>query len=153
MPHRLQPLPHEYNLPPAKIEGANQQKQQTTKGNKHLSTRYKGRYLPGDIHPFSNITFLDRGDHCCDAGKGWPGRSEEFGEKQIPCSTWWWGCGFSEKEGVRLLGASEIREKHKRLLGYPIMSLKSGTGVIFGPSEQGRRCFPSKDPCGVTSLD
>ncbi|KAL3934411.1 MAG: hypothetical protein SGBAC_009864 [Bacillariaceae sp.] len=159
LPHRLQPLPHEYNLPPAK-EGANQkqgkeEEEEVTNGNKHLSKRYKGGYLPGDIHPFSNITFLDQDDHCCDAGKGWPGRSEEFGEKQIPCGTWWWGCGFTknDKEDIRELKGDEIREKHKRLLSYPMMSLNSGTGIIFGPTEQGRKCFPSKQPCSFTSLE
>jgi hypothetical protein len=147
LPHRLQPLPHEFNLPAA--EG-NEKKNHDKAEEKHISDQYKGRFIPGDVHPFSNITFLDplnSDDHCCDAGAEWPGRSEEFGEKQFPCETWWWACSYSDKHQIRNLSRLEILEKNKRLIPYPMMSLRSGTGVIIGPSEQGRRCFPSKTPC------
>lgn len=144
LPHRLQPLPHEYNLPDAKDD---------TDEQKYVSDRNSGRFLPGDVYPFSNITFLNPwngDDHCCDGGPGWPGRTEEFGEKQFPCGNWWWACSFSDKHQIRNLTKSQVLEVNRRIVPYPMMSLTSGTGVIFGPSEQGRRCIPSKTSCPKT---
>jgi hypothetical protein len=147
-PHRLQPLPHEENLPPAS--------KYDTK-NKHVSAYYAGNYLPGDVHPFSNITVLDpwnEDDHCCDDGNIWPGRSEAFGDTSgRPCENWWWACGFSDsKQPVKNLTSSEILKLHKRLVPYPMMLLKSGIGAVFGPTNMGRRCIPSKSPCSGAEL-
>jgi hypothetical protein len=33
-----------------------------------------------------------------------------------------------------------------------MMSLKSGTGAVFGPTNAGRRCIPSKSPCSGAEL-
>lgn len=138
-PHRLQPLPHEVNLPPSKDSST----------KKHISKSYQSSYLPNNVHPFSNITVLDETMHCCDGGSEWPGRSEEFGTKQQPCGYWWWGCGYrkSIRKPVVEHSNEEILENHKRLVPYPMMTIAKGTGVVFGPTEMGRRCFPSRTPC------
>lgn len=136
-PHRLQPLPHEDNLPP--VLDAKQ---------KHVSETYAGRFLPSNVHPFSNVTTLEDSSHCCDGGPTWPGRSEEFGTQQRPCKGyWWWGCGFSNNYKVLDLTKEEVLQHHKRLVPYPMMKIKGGTGVVFGPTEMGRRCIPSKTTC------
>jgi hypothetical protein len=144
-PHRLQPLPHQYNLPPSDSDATKK---------KHVSNIYAGRFIP-NIHPFSNITTLDDSLHCCDNGPKWPGRSKEFGTKQRPCrGYWWWGCGYSNDYKVLDLTKEQVLEHHKRIVPYPMMNIKGGTGIVFGPTEMGRRCLPSKMPCpkgGATS--
>jgi hypothetical protein len=137
-PHRLQPLPHQYNLPPSESDATNK---------KHVSNIYAGKFIP-NIHPFSNITTLDDSLHCCDDGPKWPGRSEEFGTQQRPCrGSWWWGCGYSKDYKVLDLTKEQVLEYHKRIVPYPMMTIKRGTGIVFGPTEMGRRCLPSKTPC------
>jgi hypothetical protein len=93
----LQPLPHEENVPPATNYEYDTKK-------KHVSAYYAGKYLPGDVHPFSNITVLDpwnedEDDHCCDGDNVWPGRSKAFGStSHRPCENWWWACGYSDSK-------------------------------------------------------
>lgn len=127
-PHRLQPLPHESDLP----LDANTSRIVTSSTN-------AGRFVPNSVSPFSNVTVLDPiHDFCCDDG-------------QIPnhekCGTWFWTCGFDNRIQQKDLSEEEVLEKHKRLVNYPMMRLERGTGVVFGPTEHGRRCLPSKVPC------
>ena len=127
-PHRLQPLPHESDL-----EG--------------VSSEIP---LPSNILPFSNITLLDPlfgHDHCCDAGDFLPGRSKEFGRMMYPCDDYpWWACGYLNQ--TKDMNEAEIRQAHKRLLEYPMLRLEvSGTGLVFGSSERGRKCIPMQSPC------
>lgn len=138
-PHRLQPIPHEADLPV------------------DHSFMSPGRYVPGSISPFSNITLLknpwadNRSNveglyaHCCDTGIFKPGRTEEFGTKQQPCGRWWWACGFTNQESN--ISAMEALEFHKRLVPYPMMRLQGGTAVVVAATEMGRRCSPSRTPC------
>jgi hypothetical protein len=81
------------------------------------------------------------------SGKGWPGRTKEFGERLMPCGSWWYMCGFKRKGIVKELQDAVILENNKRLLSYPMMKLRDGTGVVFASTEMGRRCIPSKTPC------
>ncbi|CAJ1947867.1 unnamed protein product [Cylindrotheca closterium] len=139
-PHRLQPLPHEFNLPPSTEDPS----------TKHVSRKYQTQYIP-NVLPFSNITNLDDTWHCCDDGPEWPGRSEEFGTQQRPCGgLWWWACGYRSSVKVSEQSKEEILEHHKRLVPYPMMTVAKGTGVVFAPTEMGRRCFPSQAPCKRT---
>jgi hypothetical protein len=145
-PHRLQPIPHEADLPV------------------DHSFMSPGRYVPSTVPAFSNITLLrnpwdeeygnnntvvDRPSHCCDMGKFKPGRSEEFGTKQRPCGKWWWACGFTEEESN--LSEMEVLKLHKRLVPYPMMRLQGGTGVVVAATEMGRSCHPSTTPCTQSS--
>eukprot|EP00980_Cylindrotheca_fusiformis_P000224 scaffold52_cov183-Cylindrotheca_fusiformis.AAC.3 len=132
-PHRLQPLPHESDLT----------------STRHNSTKSlvsevnAGLFIPSHVYPFSNVTSLNPGngkEFCCDAGKSWPGRNESL----LPCGTYWWACGFDDTIHQRNLSAADVLERHKRLINYPLMRLKDGTGVVFGSSNQGRSCKPSK---------
>ena len=143
-PHRLQPIPHGSDLP----SGRNM----TTE----VSSAHSGRFVPTHFLPFSNVTILDPTStkrtidvdpegsvdvtayHCCDAG---PSAEHEN------CGTWWWTCGFHDGFAQAQLTQEEALEKHKRLAIYPMMRLKQGTGVVFGPTEHARRCLPSKNPC------
>jgi len=142
-PHRLQPIPHGSDLPSGTISSA-----------------HSGRFVPNHVLPFSNVTILDpttttkdkegsgvddnsnsvgvTAYHCCDAG---PSLEHEN------CGTWWWTCGFHDGFVQKDFSKEEALDKHKRLAMYPMMRLKRGTGVVFGPTEHARKCVPSKDPC------
>mmetsp|Transcript_40812 Transcript_40812/g.98423 ORF Transcript_40812/g.98423 Transcript_40812/m.98423 type:complete len:566 (+) Transcript_40812:40-1737(+) len=146
-PHRLQPLPHELNLPPSADDDPSNNKKK-----KHISKKYESKFIPNNVPPFSNVTNLDESRHCCDDGPEWPGRSEEFGIQQRPCGGhWWWGCGYqqasSSNKPVLDQTKEEVLENHKRLIPYPMMTISKGTGIVFAPTEMGRRCLPSRDPC------
>ncbi|KAL3932263.1 MAG: hypothetical protein SGBAC_010933 [Bacillariaceae sp.] len=148
-PHRLQPLPHELNLPPSSSSSSSAGNDPSP-NKKHISKTYESQYLPNNVLPFSNITNLDESWHCCDDGPEWPGRSEEFGIQQRPCGgRWWWGCGYraANKKPVSEQTKEEVLEHHKRLVAYPMMTIAKGTGVVFAPTEMGRRCLPSRTPC------
>ncbi|CAJ1932838.1 unnamed protein product [Cylindrotheca closterium] len=146
-PHRLQPIPHGSDLPSGRNADA------------AISSDHSGRFVPNHILPFSNVTIMldptdtvddtttkdtDEGSvgvtayYCCDAG---PSPEHEN------CGTWWWTCGFHDGFVQATMSQEEALEKHKRLAMYPMMRLKQGTGVVFGPTEHGRKCVPSKDPC------
>eukprot|EP00980_Cylindrotheca_fusiformis_P023647 scaffold10700_cov108-Cylindrotheca_fusiformis.AAC.11 len=142
-PHRFQPIPHEADLP---VD--------------HAFMR-TGRYVSGSVPPFSNITNLANpwsnetkegsgASHCCDTGIIKPGRTEEFGTKQRPCGQWWWACGFTDQDTIQ--SEIEVRELHKRLVPYPMMSLQGGTGVVVLGTEMGRRCLPSSTPCLASDM-
>ena len=127
-PHRLQPLPHESDLPGVSSD----------------------ILLPRQVHPFSNITELDPlfgHDYCCDAGDQLPGRSKEFGTDFYSCDYYpWWACGYLNK--TKGLKDDEVRDLHKRLVPYPMLRLTtSGTGLVFASSEGGRSCIPSRTSC------
>ena len=152
-PHRLQPLPHESDLPPALTKNETMRRM----------------FLPDTILPFSNVTFLDPlngNDSCCDdhgdveqeqqeqRQKGivttyWPGRMLVPKRSQYPCNDWWWACGFNPKKDgiiINYTDPDQIRDIHKPLLPYPMIRLKNSM-LVFGPTEQGRRCLPSRTPC------
>mmetsp|Transcript_11040 Transcript_11040/g.19432 ORF Transcript_11040/g.19432 Transcript_11040/m.19432 type:complete len:491 (+) Transcript_11040:242-1714(+) len=126
-PHRLQPFPHEADLPAD-------------------HTVRPGTVLPNVGH-FAKITELDtsNGDSCCDGGAEWPG-VKDFDS----CGNWWYRCGYRHDIGLSSSSLNEtyIMDAFKRLVPYPLMRLKDGTGFVFGSTEQGRRCFPSKNGCG-----
>ncbi|KAL3934912.1 MAG: hypothetical protein SGBAC_009471, partial [Bacillariaceae sp.] len=64
-PHRLQPLPHESDFP---IVDKNGKKQH------FASPVNEGRFLPGSLHPFSNVTTIQEDEDyssCCDGGGAW----------------------------------------------------------------------------------
>ena len=139
-PHRLQPLPHEADLP-------------ILEEGQSLSSYIEGQFIPNK-GPFSNITILDTwysrdGDvlsHCCDdMDSGWPGRDDK--NRYPKCGKFWWTCGFVKNSKVQDWTEAEVIEHHKRLIPYPMMKLRDGTEVTFGPTEMGRRCIPSKTPC------
>ncbi|KAL3938229.1 MAG: hypothetical protein SGBAC_006821 [Bacillariaceae sp.] len=154
-PHRLQPIPHGSDLPSGR---------DVTAAASEMSPAHAGNYVPSHVLPFSNVTILDpttkdkkgsvRDDsdndsnvgvtayHCCDAG---PSPEHEN------CGTWWWTCGFHDGFVQNNFSKEEALDKHKRLAMYPMMRLKEGTGVVFGPTEHGRKCIPSKDPCPKSS--
>lgn len=133
-PHRLQPLPHESDLPHSRND--------TQK--KHVSKFNAGLFIPSHVHPFSKVESLNPSsgrDSCCDGGKSWVGRID------TSCGTNWWVCGFDDKIQQRELSSAEVLERHKRLVPYPLMRLEDGTGVVFGSSNYGRLCIPSKRHC------
>jgi hypothetical protein len=118
-PHRLQPLPHELDLPAD-----------------HSVDR--SLYLPNVGH-FANVTELDtvNGHSCCDGGPMWPG-VQDFDNCR---GKFWYTCDFGSKE------STSVESRFKRFTVYPMMRLKEGTGVVWASTEQGRRCFPSRTSC------
>ncbi|CAJ1927225.1 unnamed protein product [Cylindrotheca closterium] len=97
-------------------------------------------------------------------------------QHQVPCNDWWWTCGFvhnnNNHAGGKVPNAMDSIEKnamhnnnnnstpnnnnknnnnnnsskHLRLARYPMLRLQGGSGVVFGSTEQGRRCIPRKGP-------
>jgi hypothetical protein len=136
-PHRIQPLPHESNFP-----------------SSHKASS-GGMFIPNNVFPFSNITTLDpldqqHPDSCCDGGDVLPGRTQEYGKGRFPCDGyWWWACGFHNNDTKKVLTKEEVRNRFKRLLEYPMVRFKDGSGLVWGSNERGRRCFPSKTSCPI----
>eukprot|EP00980_Cylindrotheca_fusiformis_P023176 scaffold10199_cov146-Cylindrotheca_fusiformis.AAC.33 len=156
-PHRLQPLPHELDFPPlwnrTRVNNNNNNIAAAAASVSDNSTStstsedYEMRYIPGHVHPFSNITLLGPTDSCCDGGSVWVGRNQPFCKgTRAPCGvSMWWSLGF--EKNPELLSPEQIRDEHRRLVPYPLMRLEEGTGLVFGSTNHGRRCFPSKTPC------
>ena len=126
-PHRLQPIPHESDVP-------------------DLKNPY--RFLNKD-NGWNNVYELDpnnfaRGteytDVCCDeygGPKAKPGKAN-----YTDCGTWWYACGFD------IDYHKALEDPHKRLRPYSLMKLKQGTGLtLIAGTLMGRRCFPA------TSID
>ncbi|KAL3937651.1 MAG: hypothetical protein SGBAC_007281 [Bacillariaceae sp.] len=125
-PHRLQPLPHESDLP--------------SSPNRHQSAPYAGSFVP-NVGSFSNMTLLGKDDHCCDDGNA-------LGKYQFEECGRWWCCGFDPNTRQASLSPTEIEDRHRRLLPYNLLRLEEGMGIVVGSTERGRRCSPSKRPCG-----
>ena len=153
-PHRLQPLPHEYDLPPA---GRNtNDKNRPESQRRHITGSNQGRFVPASVHPFSDVTSLSESDHCCDDGPGWWQSVLKFhlygkGWPNITgkenCGTIWWACGFRNNLKQTEFNTTYVLELHKRLLPYTLMRLDYGTKVVFGSTQHGRKCHPSKEVC------
>jgi hypothetical protein len=129
-PHRLQPLPHQSDLP---------------RNKPSILEALTGRYVPShEATPFANVTTLTKRYSCCDDGPHWHGRMNDTRHK--PCrGQQWWGCGLL---GERQDTPEKILRLQKRLLPYPLMRLEYGTRIVFLSTNQGRRCIPSTTPCG-----
>ncbi|KAL3905757.1 MAG: hypothetical protein SGILL_009548 [Bacillariaceae sp.] len=132
-PHRLHPHPHEIDLP----------------DSSHSIN--PGRYLPNAGH-FGNISTMDTSmesagydanekvyTSCCDDGKHWPYLSVKT------CGPWW-GCTFKDINGEEF-NETQLVERHGALQLYPMMQIRNGVGPVFGATNHGRRCYPSKTPC------
>jgi len=113
VPHRLQPIPHEFDATGAGVDPS--------------------RYLPSS-GAFGEVVVLDTkgDDSCCDGGGHKPGIL--LGK----CGTFWWICGFdTEEEG------DDPFQRHKRLVPYQLMRLVGGTGFVsLAGTEHGRQCIP-----------
>lgn len=137
-PHRLQPLPHESDFP-------------SKDWKHHVSPMNEGKFLPGHLHPFSNVTILEEDYSCCDGGGAWIGRLEPFcmGAKE-PCggSMWWSNSLRKQPQNTTDEG---LLVHHQKLVHYPMMRLDYGTRLVFASTNHGRRCFPSKTPCSNTT--
>jgi hypothetical protein len=137
-PHRIQPLPHESDFP--MVNGSTKQKH-------YVSPVNEGHYLPGNLHPVSNVTALDEEYSCCDGGGAWVGRLEPFcrGAKE-PCggSMWWSTSLLMAPKDTTEEG---LMQHYQKLVPYPMMRLEYGTRLVFASTNHGRRCFPSKTPC------
>ncbi|KAL3940616.1 MAG: hypothetical protein SGBAC_004872 [Bacillariaceae sp.] len=143
-PHRINPLPHQEDFP-------------------ITSKKHPGMFLPKNVHPFSNVSTLDPLSHfgshsafpdaCCDGGDVLPGRTKEFGTGRFPCRDgyWWFFCGFDHHEDNETSAQMDqeqlAREEHKRLLEYPMIRFRDGSGMVWASNERGRRCFPSNGQC------
>eukprot|EP00980_Cylindrotheca_fusiformis_P026002 scaffold15140_cov164-Cylindrotheca_fusiformis.AAC.4 len=138
-PHRLLPLPHESDLP-SPPSGDDK--------NGHRTAPYAGHFIP-NTHPFSNITTIKATDGeyvcCCDDGNVLTSHGHKFDD----CGRWWL-CGFDPHVIQTSLNETEVRKRHERLLPYPLMRLEDGIGMVFGSSERGRRCIPSKSSSSST---
>lgn len=144
-PHRLQPLPHEADFPIRQ----GQEENDSTKHRHYASPVNEGHFVPGHVHPFSNITTLDEEHSCCDGGGAWVGRMEPFchGVKE-PCgSSMWWATRL-RLQPPKDTTEEGLLEHYQTLVPYPMMRLEYGTRLVFASTNHGRRCFPSKTPCG-----
>mmetsp|Transcript_36582 Transcript_36582/g.65873 ORF Transcript_36582/g.65873 Transcript_36582/m.65873 type:complete len:518 (-) Transcript_36582:54-1607(-) len=138
-PHRYQPLPHASDF--SEVRGM---------GNK--------RNILPNAPPFKYVVEIDtfspaQINSCCDRGKFKPWLLHE------KCDvTFWWQCGFVamrkpekipiiEGEGDCGRELTSVIVAHKRLLGYTLMRLKRGTGVVYASSESGKTCLPKSGQC------
>ena len=125
VPHRLQPIPHENDLP---------------------DYNFPGKVLPAQGN-FSIIESLGSDAMCCDAGPSAPGWV-----KFNVCSAAWWECGFIREEG-KGRNQGNRSERHFRLQDYQFMELQAGTRIVsLAGSNHGRRCVP-KWRTGVDDQD
>jgi hypothetical protein len=91
--------------------------------------------------PISSCENARAFDSCCDRGTYKPNLVHE------DCGTFWWQCGYGKYPIANVVPM--IMVAHKRLLGYTLMRLKRGTGVVYASAESGRTCRPHVGPCNV----
>ncbi|KAL7555608.1 hypothetical protein ACA910_010433 [Epithemia clementina (nom. ined.)] len=120
VPHRLQPVPHERDLP-----NYNETRMVPASGN------------------FSNVLIMGPNSMCCDDGNAAPG----FVKRDV-CGTFWWGCGFARGNNTstleKTLSKQTLAERHFRLAHYQLMDLEEGTRIVsLAGSEHARRCVPT----------
>lgn len=129
--HRLEPIPHQRDFP---------------------FNRESSWLLP-DVGPFAVAYEADPNDACCDGGFVYPsnkrldayyqGRFKQTGECDF-LATWAY-CGLSRK-GVDYTNMTQMLMAHDKLLGYPLIRLRSGTGLpLVGASQ--RMCIPQPRSC------
>ncbi|KAL3822321.1 hypothetical protein ACHAXA_002636 [Cyclostephanos tholiformis] len=98
-------------------------------------------------YPFSSCENAQVFDSCCDRGTYKPNLIHE------DCGNFWWQCGYGAHSKKRMTSnpvtnqVPMIMVAHKRLLGYKLMRLKRGTGVMFASAEGGKTCRPHVGPC------
>ena len=125
VPHRLQPIPHENDLP---------------------DYNFPGRVLPAQGN-FSIVESLGSDAMCCDDGPSAPGWV-----KNKVCGATWWECGFIGEE-ERRRNRRNRSERHFRLRDYQFMELQAGTRIVsLAGTNHGRRCVP-KQRTGMDDQD
>jgi len=134
--HRLEPLPHYRNFPDMT--------------NNTIRQVMNQKLLP-DYGVFSAIHEVDlaNGDVCCDGGRYYPAnrkhpQTPEQVRKTRQCKVIWPHCGFSQSE-KNYEDPAIILESHSRLLGYPLFTIKDGTGFPLVGANQ-RVCVPRRGP-------
>jgi len=160
-PHRLQPLPHASDF--AGILGG-------IDSDENNEERTAGMRVIPDVPPFDEVVEIDAFsvmhdgvhpssssssnhvqptsfDSCCDRGMYKPYALHH------DCGDFWWKCGYHDMRPnpqnppQTSNGMSRAMEAHKRLVGYSLMRLKRGTGVVYASSERGKTCRPQVGPC------
>ncbi|KAL7556326.1 hypothetical protein ACA910_011872 [Epithemia clementina (nom. ined.)] len=122
VPHRLQPIPHERDLP-NHLENTQVILQPL---REHLSTQ---------VHSLHSDEFA-----CCDQGPDHPGNQDD-----MDCGTFWWQCGFGEEDQKRknMTSSNKYTSPHFRLASYQFMELLEGTRIVsLAGTEHGRQCVP-----------
>jgi hypothetical protein len=106
-----------------------------------------GRVLPNQ-GVFAFVHDLDPKDAaCCDHGRFYPAhRANPLVLDEVRfnagCRSSWVYCGFLRKD-IDYHNPATIMETHYRLIGYPLFTIKGGTGVPLVGSHQ-RMCLPQK---------
>lgn len=162
-PHRLQPLPHASDFSGGGGGGMDDG------SSSRILVNDDARVIP-NVPPFEEVveidifrnnrrnnhplsvsshqTVVNQFDSCCDRGTYKPYLVHKS------CGNFWWLCGYSSssssssnRELHEQPGIPRAMVTHKRLLGYPLMRLTRGTGVVFASSESGKTCRPQVGPC------
>jgi len=138
--HRLEPIPHYRNYPLDR--------------NSTIRSAMDSKVIP-DSGVFAAIHEVDPmlGHSCCDQGKFYPSNRENPQEVERVimkgrCPDVWTLCGFS-REDKDYGNLTVILEEHNRLLGYPLFTIKGGTGFPLAGSSQ-RVCVPRPYPFECT---
>eukprot|EP00571_Detonula_confervacea_P002580 CAMPEP_0172319912 /NCGR_PEP_ID=MMETSP1058-20130122/39015_1 /TAXON_ID=83371 /ORGANISM="Detonula confervacea, Strain CCMP 353" /LENGTH=546 /DNA_ID=CAMNT_0013035057 /DNA_START=278 /DNA_END=1915 /DNA_ORIENTATION=- len=141
-PHRLQPLPHASDF----------------EGISGMDGEDPGVRLIPNSPPFEDVIEIDAFsvsyndpsstssfDSCCDRGPYKPYLLHP------ECASFWWMCGYNGMQNNKSLeaiqGIPQVIVAHKRLLGYPFMRLKRGSGVVYASANWGKTCRPQKGLC------
>lgn len=115
LPHRLQPIPHESDVPDYDGEP------------------WKYLNASGDFQKVLDIEPEE--SSCCDEKQG-PNFKPGAPPTVKNCGTFWYTCGFRRSEASNA-------DAHFRLKPYDLMRLQTGSNIAsIAGSEHGRRCIP-----------
>ena len=138
IPHRLQPVPHNSDIP---IQQHDPQQPYKTRNN----------ILPaeGPFEQVQNIVTIEKHpvpdtwpnesrtvDVCCDQGPDHPGATAIHLKRLSRCDNFWFLCGF---------GPNKTLDDHYRLFSYQLIRLVDGTGITtLAANAHGRQCRPQQ---------
>lgn len=156
-PHRIQPLPHALDF--VDSVGNESIVNDTTHFIPNtppfddvieIDTFQQHNHPPNNQRRVNNNNINPMYDSCCDRGLYKPYLLHK------KCGNFWWLCGYNSKRSITKENIDLLQQEpaipwailaHKRLLGYPMMRLVSGTGLVFASSESGKTCRPQIGPC------
>lgn len=149
VPHRLQPVPHEYDFRTTAPPASN-----TTVDDADVPLDPPPQFYISAVGPFATVKKITQFDACCDSGYD----DDPFGSKGN-CGKFWHQCGFGGNFPFYNVSTvrSEALARWSRLQPYSFVQYVQGTRLVsLAGSEAGRMCTPwniaSDGPCPAVSV-